>query len=836
MLSNQTLRIRMKVKISLTAYLITLVLQSFAQCTFEPWSLQQRIDQSDLVIEGKIIGQECQWDQEEKLIYTLHTIEVYKVLKGNNTSFTITVATLGGHIGLQKLMVEPSLNLEKDQTGILMLKKGQVFFTSHNSVFQPTASLQSFILYDLLAAKAYDLEQNFISITDDLYQAIKAYSKQEIISIKEFDPEKAHKRIKALANPVINSFSVDTITAGTGSLLTINGSNFGFARGSGKVGFKDANFGDGRYYYPPTQNSYKSWSNSKIEVYVPNRAGTGTVEVIDAGGDKGESTKDLEIEWSHTNLIYPLNGDTSFYEIDHVNDNAAGGYTWQFHPNFASKASAVASFTRSLEEWRCETGMNWNIGQNSTIDTIEQEGTNLVRFTEFNDSKLGVCYSWYSGCFHNGNKDINWFVREFDIEFDSTRNWYYGTGSPNNNQFDFQSVTTHELGHGHQLAHVRNSSKVMHYSIGPGDRKANLVATDIEAGNYVTNKSIASSPCGPAPMQKIAANECTLRPPEAAFSISDTAVCPGANVVLTDQTDGDVGVYSWVFGVDASPASASTKGPHTVTYSSSGTKSIQLITTNIMGSDTLTRVITIKAGTLASPSDFLPDPNGCLGEETYAINQVADAESYSWEVTSGGSIVGSNSDTTVVIDWSGAGTQRITVRAINECTQRVLQKNISIRPNPEAKFSTSASGTTISFTNESTEYDDVQWNFGDGNTSTENNPTHQFPDQGEYNVVLIANSNCSSDTLEEDLMVNFKASIRGISKDLTVYPNPIRAGKEFTVEGDHIAKAQFVDLQGKVVSEQMVRGNKVIANVSAGQYFLKLKNQHQSYLLKVFIE
>jgi PKD repeat protein len=182
------------------------------------------------------------------------------------------------------------------------------------------------------------------------------------------------------------------------------------------------------------------------------------------------------------------------------------------------------------------------------------------------------------------------------------------------------------------------------------------------------------------------------------------------------------------------------------------------------------------------------------------------------------------------------GTQRITVNAINECTQSTLKKNISIRPDPEASFSESMDGTTVNFTNESTEYDDVVWDFADGNTSTDNNPTHQFPDQGQFDVMLVANSNCASDTLVNTLMVNFKASVDELSKKVSVYPNPINVGNVFTVEGDQIEKAEFIDMQGKVVSAQAVVGNKLKANVAAGQYFLKLSNQHQTYLLKVFIE
>ena len=74
------------------------------------------------------------------------------------------------------------------------------------------------------------------------------------------------------------------------------------------------------------------------------------------------------------------------------------------------------------------------------LDSVGSDNFNVVRFTNFGDNKLGVCYSFYSGCFFNFNSEINWFVREMDIEFDSTRSWYYGTGTPSANQFDFQSV------------------------------------------------------------------------------------------------------------------------------------------------------------------------------------------------------------------------------------------------------------------------------------------------------------------------------------------------------------------------------------------------------------
>lgn len=46
----------------------------------------------------------------------------------------------------------------------------------------------------------------------------------------------------------------------------------------------------------------------------------------------------------------------------------------------------------------------------------------------------------------------------------------------------------------------------------------------------------------------------------------------------------------------------------------------------------------------------------------------------------------------------------------------------------------------VQFTNESTNFSALSWNFGDGNTSTETNPLHTFAEIGEFTVSLTATS------------------------------------------------------------------------------------------------
>ena len=64
---------------------------------------------------------------------------------------------------------------------------------------------------------------------------------------------------------------------------------------------------------------------------------------------------------------------------------------------------------------------------------------------------------------------------------------------------------------------------------------------------------------------------------------------------------------------------------------------------------------------------------------------------------------------------------------------------------PAASFSTEVDGNTVSFTNSSTGADSYLWDFGDGNSSTEESPVHTYASDGAYAVQLTAtNANGSS--------------------------------------------------------------------------------------------
>ncbi len=57
---------------------------------------------------------------------------------------------------------------------------------------------------------------------------------------------------------------------------------------------------------------------------------------------------------------------------------------------------------------------------------------------------------------------------------------------------------------------------------------------------------------------------------------------------------------------------------------------------------------------------------------------------------------------------------------------------------PQASFIYTINNLTVDFTNESVDANRYEWDFGDGNTSTEESPTHTYTKEGEYIVVLTA--------------------------------------------------------------------------------------------------
>jgi len=92
-------------------------------------------------------------------------------------------------------------------------------------------------------------------------------------------------------------------------------------------------------------------------------------------------------------------------------------------------------------------------------------------------------------------------------------------------------------------------------------------------------------------------------PPVADFTGDPLSICSGQSSTFTNNSSAGITTYAWNFGSGSSPSTANTVGPHSVTYSTSGQKTVSLTVTNAAGSNTKTRSSYIVVNSNCSTQD-----------------------------------------------------------------------------------------------------------------------------------------------------------------------------------------------------------------------------------------
>jgi len=806
---------------------------SFSQCAIQTWSLQKRIDLSNLVVEGKVIDQYCFREKTKNAIYTASIIEVYKSFKGNFVNpYYIEVLTFGGQIGIERHRADPELEIEKGDMGVFLLTNHSVDLpdainNNGKLKFRGVANYHSFIQYALDENKAYDVTRTFVGISTELYETLQNLTNQSINQLRSsgYNPERLKYRP---TGPVITSFGNSSANAGTGDELIVIGQGFGNIKGNGRIEFIDANFGDGRKFKTPFSKDYSIWTDTLIKVRIPTRAGTGGIKIVANDSGSFSTFNSLKINFSHLNVEYQPTGNLKqYYTTDHINDNNKGGYTFQFNTRFKANSGMVNSFLRSMETWRCGTFMNWELGRDTTVKVTAADKVNLVRLTDFTDNTLAVCYSYWSGCFITGT-NMEWFVNELDIEVDSTIKWNLTTNKPSSSEYDLQSVLSHELGHGHQLGHVIASAEMMHFSIGSGQKKASLSTNDLTGGNYVRAKSTNINVCSGSKLVALNSNNCNYTRPLAGFKADKISSCPNLSMVFTDTTKGVVKTYSWNFGENANPAIASGKGPHTVTYSSDGNKTIRLYVSNDFGTDSSvkTNYLEILPTKPPVPQNLTYIDTACLALATLSVDTVSGAATLIWRLPATASLI-SSTKYTKRISWTAAGgPYRFWVKSINACgSSDSITGDVSVLKNPTSSFTVVENGRNVKFINSSQFATSFKWLFGDGDSSSLASPVHTYPMGKTYNATLKSSNQCKTLTFSLNVNPVHPASILN-SNGLHdfVFPNP-------TTGLVYLSQAVKSYILYNTLGQEILRGNNHtfdLSNQSGGLYILNMITTDES--------
>jgi len=91
-----------------------------------------------------------------------------------------------------------------------------------------------------------------------------------------------------------------------------------------------------------------------------------------------------------------------------------------------------------------------------------------------------------------------------------------------------------------------------------------------------------------------------------------------------------------------------------------------------------------------------------------------------------------------------------------------------------ASFTAAPTGLQVAFTSGATTATSWSWNFGDGNASTQQNPTHTYSAFGSYTVTHIAGNGSCGDTTTQQIVLSENTGIGepGNSILFSAYPNP----------------------------------------------------------------
>ncbi|UTW67430.1 T9SS type A sorting domain-containing protein [bacterium SCSIO 12643] len=315
--------------------------------------------------------------------------------------------------------------------------------------------------------------------------------------------------------------------------------------------------------------------------------------------------------------------------------------------------------------------------------------------------------------------------------------------------------------------------------------------------------------------------------PQQVAVVGDTNLCEGTSATLNTGISG--GTYLW---------------------------------SNDVNSNTLTDSVIIVDSAMTVYVEVV-DMYGCSSMDTAIVTQsmdvvLADTASFCeganvvLDANMQGTYLWSDGSTNQTLSVTAPGIYSVTVTDQN-CVSSA-STNVSEILNAIASFSTSSSLYTAVFTNTSQNGVSYLWNFGDGTTSTYENPTHAFSNTNEdslcYVVTLEVTNSCGAATYT-DYCVKVGKSVNPLSISevelaslISVYPNP-NAGiftvnvksdesKDMSIEVLDVRGAQvFVQSYGKINGE--VNRTVNLEGVAQGIYFVKVTLDGETAVYRISV-
>jgi hypothetical protein len=147
-------------------------------------------------------------------------------------------------------------------------------------------------------------------------------------------------------------------------------------------------------------------------------------------------------------------------------------------------------------------------------------------------------------------------------------------------------------------------------------------------------------------------------------------------------------------------------------------------------------------------------------------------------------------------------------------------------------------GLSISYSVSASDYEQIVWDFGDGNTATGVlSGTHTYATSGTYTVRVMAINAC--DTSESSVTIMVTGLALGRSGGWLVYPNPTRQ-EVFIAHPSYQGevRVEVYDLMGRLVQAEEISAypGRMRLNLPNGLYTLRLVSREGVATTKLLVE
>lgn len=150
-----------------------------------------------------------------------------------------------------------------------------------------------------------------------------------------------------------------------------------------------------------------------------------------------------------------------------------------------------------------------------------------------------------------------------------------------------------------------------------------------------------------------------------------------------------------------------------------------------------------------------------------------------------------------------------------------------------ANFTSTNSGYTVDFENESWRATSYSWNFGDGFNSTDENPSHTYATNGNYSVELIAESVCGNDTTSATINL----PLLGLNENESNFELIHTGENQFILKSNSLIKnVCLVDINGRKIKQLENASNEILIDINSleiGIYFIQFNVNGNSYSKKL---